>query len=409
MIDFIEKKNRSRIILFVHGFMGGKETWRNAASESFGKLLLSNDIVRENFDVAELSYFTKIVHSDKLGAVSTFVKKLFNKNDPAEKNVSIEELGNLLSSQVRFVLSGYSSLVIIAHSMGGLVTKSLILSELRELSKSSVDLYISLAVPHAGSDYATLAKLLLGNIQISDLNPLSDTIKFLNHHWILQKNLPQTIYFYGAYDKIVPKNSAIPAGVVESPISCPDDHLTICKPENKDAIVYLAVERLLLDLIADSNKKETLTLRELENSESHYTDELFVVKLLIADIHSTEINHAKGLFYNAEYVRKLYGNESDFAKLKELYIKINNIYHIQFTKLLAGEIKNSHELIASVYEQILNNNSGNLSCTLPYIEALHKQGMIHQLANALDKDIWWAQNHSIKTIEEYKEKKSLGA
>jgi hypothetical protein len=390
--------------------MGGKETWQNSAGESFGKMLLSNDHIRENFDVAEFAYFTKIIHSEKLGAVSTFVKKFLNKkNVPASKNIAIDELGNLLASQVRYVLSGYSSLVIIAHSMGGLVTKSFILNELKEGSTSSVDLYISLAVPHAGSDYATLAKLLLGNIQISDLNPLSDTIKFLNHHWILQKNLPKTAYFYGVYDKIVPKTSAIPAGVTEFPVSSPDDHLTICKPEKKEAIVYVAVEKLLIDLLIDNNKKETLTLKELENAESHFTDELFVLKLLIADIHSSEINHAKSLFYNAEYVRKLYAQESDFAKLKVLYIKINNIYHIQFTKLLAGEIKNSHELIASVYEQIHDNISGDLDCTLPYLEALHKQGMIHQLSNALDKDIWWAKDQSIKTIEEYKEKKSLGA
>lgn len=36
------------------------------------------------------------------------------------------------------------------------------------------------------------------------------------------------------------------------------------------------------------------------------------------------------------------------------------------------------------------------------IDAYNKTGMLHQLANELDQEIWWAQGQSIKDIKEYK-------
>jgi len=39
--------------------------------------------------------------------------------------------------------------------------------------------------------------------------------------------------------------------------------------------------------------------------DDQYDDELFVIKLIVADIASETQDHAKELFFNAEYVRKL--------------------------------------------------------------------------------------------------------
>ena len=406
MIEFVQKKGHKAIVLFIHGFMGGKETWQNASNRYFPEMLLENEKIAESFDFAYFIYFTELLQKPKQKRQLKFLRTIFPKHVAAVKNnVSIEELGGLLASQIRYELQSYREIIIIAHSMGGLISKYYILNELKERSISLVSLFISLAVPHAGTEVSTLGKLIIDNIQISDLNPLSDIIRYLNYSWINTSNVPISKYFYGHYDEVVPKNSALPITKVDEGIPCECDHTSICKPETKEAFIYKAVEQNLIDYMLNNATKEALVVKELKNPDTQYIDELFVLKLLVADIHNVTVNNAKTLFYNAEFARKLYSNEADYAKLKELYVKIQDIYQHQFTKLIADNIKNSHELISEVYQKIEDHDMKILASSLPYIEALHKKGMIHQLANMADKQVWWGKDHSFETIKTYKDNK----
>ena len=408
MLDFKSKNNKDCLVVFVHGFLGGKETWHNSNKQSFSELLLTSQDIAANFDFAEFNYFTKLIHSKKLSAISKFLQNLIYKvNSPATFNISIDELASILSSELRIKAKQYKKIVLVAHSMGGLVSKSCILSAIRDGVGPIIDGFISLAVPHSGVELATLGHLVSKNVQISDLKPLGKTLKYLNHHWTQQKNLPFALYLYGAYDQVVPETSAVPTGETSKPICCECDHFTISKPETIDDTVYLAVLHALQDIANDFHLHNVLTIKELEDPDDKFNEELFVVKLIVADIHANVVNHAKELFFNAEYAKKLYSSNSEFDKLKELYIKIKNVYQVEFTKLLGGTIKNSHDLVASVYEKIQIHHADILSCTLPYLECMHKQGMLHQLANDLEKDIWWASEHSIKTIEEFKKRKGI--
>lgn len=406
MIEFVQKKGHKAIVLFVHGFMGGKETWQNTSKRYFPEMLLENEEIAESLDFAYFNYFSELLQKTKPKLHLKLLRAIFpNYIDPVKNNVSVEELGELLASQIRYELRPYKEIIIIAHSMGGLISKSYILNELKESAETQVALFISLAVPHAGSEFSTLGKLLINNIQISDLNPLSDIIKYLNHNWIKTSNVPTSKYFYGHYDAVVPKNSALPITKVDEGIPCECDHSSICKPVTKEEFIYKAVEQNLIDYIHDNTKKDVLSVKGLDDPDTQYIDELFVLKLIIADIHNTTVNNAKTLFYNAEFARKLYSNESDYTKLKELYVKIQDIYQHQFTRLVAGNIKNSHELISEVYLKIEDHDMKTLASTLPYIESLHKKGMIHQLANMAEKQVWWSEGHSPETISAYMDNK----
>ena len=47
-------------VVFIHGFTGGKDTWRNVTGQSFAELLGSEPEITDKFDFFEFDYYTKI-------------------------------------------------------------------------------------------------------------------------------------------------------------------------------------------------------------------------------------------------------------------------------------------------------------------------------------------------------------
>jgi len=134
-----------------------------------------------------------------------------------------------------------------------------------------------------------------------------------------------------------------------------------------------------------------LELQELLD-ETNFDDELFVLKLISADIHKTSIREAKEVFLNAEYIRKIFNSPSDQKRLADLYKKIRKIYQTSYSKYLHDGIPNSGLLLTDVHEVILKEDKGFLETFIPFINAIHKQGMLHQLSNSEDENIWWTKD-----------------
>jgi len=211
--DFIfyeQKKDCRNLILFVHGFTGDVEsTWKNKNGNSFPELLLENSHIKDSFDVASYSYFSTLLG---LFAVKSTYRKvtnyIFGKTKANEKNLDIEELASNLRNHIRFTLGQYDNIYVIAHSMGGLITKNLIVGDLIKDGITKVKLFLSLAVPHQGAELSVVGGLISSNLQIKNLNPVEEFINTLNQQWInLEK--PTTKYYYGSYDTVVTKHSAV--------------------------------------------------------------------------------------------------------------------------------------------------------------------------------------------------------
>lgn len=400
MIEFISQKNNKSLILFVHGFCGSESTWRNGEADSFPELFSKDPDISSNYDIAQFSYFTKLLTLfAKAGGVSTLIKRLFGtSHGKLAKNISIEEIGNLLRTEIRFTLQAYDNLVVIAHSMGGLVTKSAITKDIEEKTPSKIRLFISLAVPHQGAEVATFGKLISANLQIEGLSPLNQFIHKINDEWLKTSLRPTTKYFYGVHDSVVPKTSAAPIDKEKSDIiSVDEDHTSITKPETSASTTYIAVKQIILDFEKNDPGMSNLEFQRLED-DTELNDELFVLKLISADIHDTSIRDAKEVFLNAEYIRKIFTSESDQKRLSELYTKIRTVYQTSYSKYLHNGIPNSGLLLADVHEKILKEDKQFLDTFIPFINAIHKQGMLHQLANSEDENIWWVKDGSIDSL-----------
>ncbi|EMF8852324.1 hypothetical protein V4T45_004154, partial [Vibrio vulnificus] len=101
--------------------------------------------------------------------------------------------------------------------------------------------------------------------------------------------------------------------------------------------------------------------------------------------------NAKELFYNAEFVRKLFNSRHDKEQLKKLFTNIRQIYKDSYDKFLADDSLNSGMLLSDVHTKITEQDSILLKSLIPSLQNFHKKGMLHQLANDQSSDIWWCK------------------
>ncbi|SOY94514.1 conserved hypothetical protein [Cupriavidus taiwanensis] len=404
MIEFITNNKRDSVILFVHGFTGGKETWKHDKHGYFFEQLLQSTFVNDHFDVAVFEYFTRLsdLYADATTVIGTVLSLFKSSKHKAKKNIGIEEISNLLRTRIRFDLAAYRNIVVIAHSMGGLVTKSCILKDLRGGECSRIKLLISLAVPHLGANLATYGKLMLSNQQIHDLAPLSELCTQMNDEWVKYQDKPAIKYFYGAYDSVVTKESAMGTdNIPQDVIACDDTHLDISKPAGASSVAITATRHFLEEFVAQKVLQVGLKAKQLD-SPDQYNDETFVLKLVLADVHSATIRHSKEYFLNAEYARKLFSSAADQERLAQLYERVRILYQGCFGRFVVSGKADSTLLVTEIHDKIVAEDGTYLQTALPIIHGLHKMGMLHQLANELDGDIWWGVEQSIPALEALK-------
>lgn len=384
MIQFVHKNNNQNLILFIHGFMGGVETWTNSLTgNTFPQLLLTDKSIHDNFDIAHFEYYTNVLNlPSKFKTLLSFLTK----DKSTSKNLSIEDISKLLRTRLDYELIEYNRIVVIAHSMGGLIAKRTILDYLMDGS-SRIQLFLSLAVPHLGSDLALYGNFFSPNIQIRDLRPFSNESMTLLNQWLKASNLPITKYFIGLYEGTVPVNSAIPPLTSKNDVlNVNENHRTISKPKDEESIVIKSTISILKDFLKNL-KVDDINYDKI--MEDEYSDENFVLKLLIAKVHSKIINDSKKHFYYSEEIRKIFTSASDRRILNELYAKIECLYNNIYGDFIAKKITTSSELVNEVHKKIIDEDREFLETNLLKINGLHKKGMIHQLANVLDKNIIW--------------------
>lgn len=405
-IRFIHKRSKKNIIIFIHGFTGDQETWKHSNGNEFAQMLSEEKNISDNCDIAYFNYYTELIDVNKTKSMGGLLfSKIFGKTINVKKNIGVKQLSDFLKSSIEVYCSSYENIILIAHSMGGLVSKSYILNDLEEQLKTKVKLFLSLAVPHNGSNWALIGNALLKkNPQILDLTPLSGFLTTINNNWVQQKDkVPRTIYFYGQFDNVVDEASAIAYQVKKQhKIACNNDHFSISKPDSTSSIVYCGVKQKLEEFLKEIQYGEDMKPKKYSD-DGELDNELFVLKLLIADVHNNLVLDAKQSFFTAEYMKKAVISAGYSTNdLAELYENIETLYKINFWKLTEGEIKSSNGLIATIYEQFLEKDKDFLKTSIPLINVNKKIGMLHQIANDYDKQIWWAREHSIKDIHEFR-------
>jgi len=93
-----QREDCNNLVLFVHGFTGGvNETWKNRNGQFFPNLILENEYIVQNFDVATYGYFTTLLDlfagsRERFRRIKNFIRRRTHKK---EKNLEITELASV--------------------------------------------------------------------------------------------------------------------------------------------------------------------------------------------------------------------------------------------------------------------------------------------------------------------------
>lgn len=407
MLDIFHKRKASKnLVIFIHGLNGGQDTWWNSSYRAFPELLLEDRTIKGKFDFAYFEYFSSLLPSSiGLKQAKSIVGKLLGlQAKKIEANLSIKTISNLMLTELETYAREYKSIFIVAHSMGGLIAKHLVIAHKDKEVVKKIKLIVSLAVPHNGSSLAAIGKMLYPLLQIKEMDPLNADINSVNQGWIDNKDAnPKIVYFQGVHDNIVNQTSSVGYDVNDIEIKyCDDTHTSISKPESTESVVCMTVKNLLLDAVQNQALEQRLVgdekpdLTDLENED-------FVIKLIIADVNDRIINNSKKRFYEAELARKIFYQLGLKDEITTLYNSIEQLYHNAFADVAAGNIADGDALVSYVHNKISDENERLLK-SLSKIKFTHKIGMMHHIAN-IDDEIWWARNHKVSHIEDYKQKR----
>jgi pimeloyl-ACP methyl ester carboxylesterase len=225
-VQYIKRKpENSLVIIFVHGVMGDSvATWTNSTTKAYFPALVASDSVFQRANVAVVD-----IPSPILGRAP-----------------SIDELAESmrLHLEAKEVLA-HREIIFVTHSMGGLVTRSL-LTKYREHAKKVKFIYF-FATPTTGSSIASLARIISSNPQFEKMMPMTSDgyLADLQRTWLASPELA-AIPSYCAYEQkstmgvqIVDQQSATNlCNTRLDPINA--NHIDIVKPENQSAASYLA-------------------------------------------------------------------------------------------------------------------------------------------------------------------------
>ncbi len=382
-------------VVFVHGFTGGTGTWLNNAGTSFKEMLKADPQLEERFDFFEYEYFTKVTalqHSvlvQKVLALVSSIPGVPKMGGRIKKNQTIANLSQGFSTYLSLKLGDYSNVVLIAHSMGGLIAKEQILSYESGNGPKTIG-YVSMAVPHKGA----LGALLLAptsNINARELVPLSEYSDELNNRWTQHKNqLPVSLYMIAQHDECVEKTSAIPFTVTAQQKKVVDhDHSSICKPVSPADLSYLAVCKFLKDIAY------TQTMANAANTSAitatpDYDKEIFVLKMIVCDIGPKGIDDAKDCFFNAEIISKA-ANKNDAEEMRQLQQKVLSIYKQKYNQFF-GTGNTPNHVFSQIHSEIVTQDSLALKSSVASLNFLHKKGLLHQLANDMNETVIWSDD-----------------
>lgn len=145
-----------------------------------------------------------------------------------------------------------SSLILVAHSLGGLIARQMIVSELRAGRHPRVDKLALIATPNSGSMLASIGRLISSrHRQLKGLARDDEALRSLNADWEQLKVEERTAvrYIVGGCDRAVPHDSAVPyfdrsqkqALIIEA------DHRSIIAPVGRSDIRYKTLRRFILE------------------------------------------------------------------------------------------------------------------------------------------------------------------
>lgn len=226
-------------IVFVHGLSGdARSTWDCGGDDGFWPQWLAEDL--GPCDIYCLGY-----------PASVFEKW-------AKKEMDMFERADNVLEQFAGKGIGKHPLVFVTHSLGGVLAKMILRAssdaddeDWAAVSKAT-KLVVFLSTPHFGASIANIVDAVPGaskhiKLLSNETGMLEDLNKAYRKFCAAHEDHVTKVYYekhstYGSV-LVVSRESADPGIPGANPVAVDRDHISICKPKDRDDIVYLGIKR----------------------------------------------------------------------------------------------------------------------------------------------------------------------
>jgi hypothetical protein len=177
----------------------------------------------------------------------------------------IWEAATQLQSELRHRAADYRDIVLVGHSLGGLLIRALVVAALKESRIEDVQRIkhiVTFATPNDGVEIADIVSFFrLPNRQIEDLAMTGKTVNELRGEWIervyspnirpgeerSKRQIPLTTVI-GLQDRLVPIDRARSFFRHPPPETVPGDHVSMKLPTDQNSLCYLILRNILKTL-----------------------------------------------------------------------------------------------------------------------------------------------------------------
>ena len=253
-------KKAEHVIIFVHGFKGGKNTFVNK-KQHFCSFF--DTIILDVCDIYEFRYYSSIF--DFLPIKNLLSLICFGKAFGARYNINLCKYSELLYTHYCNSILIYKSINIISHSMGGLIAKHFIIESFKKRD-SYKGFYISLSTPHCGVSGANLLSLL-NNPSINSMEPFSAFINETSDGWSQVAPRIKRKYYCATHDEIVNDRSACPLDDKKYLFRVEGTHTTIVKPSSKDCDLIKNINSTISNFLSLNPNAMIPIRRELSSND----------------------------------------------------------------------------------------------------------------------------------------------
>ena len=221
---------KTDLMLFVHGLSGsGDGTWSKMIE------LFLRDELYSKYEIDTYEYPT------------SKMRLPFGKRMPG-----IPELAEGLASYIDTRHSDKNKVVLIGHSLGGLVLRHYIVDEFKKSKNNNIHAAVMIATPHTGADLARFGRALSwAHAHLKQLAKGEDLLRSILADWgaLDIESSICSLYVAGGIDAIVDRSSSMPyySGVnFKNLINY--GHLDVIKPDSAEDMRFQVVRKFVAEL-----------------------------------------------------------------------------------------------------------------------------------------------------------------
>lgn len=234
-------------VIFVHGLTGDPvQTWTTSDNDFWPKWLCQT--------FGEIGIYT-------MGYPCSIYERW------AKKEMDLHERANHMLEKLASYDMGNRPIILVTHSLGGLLAKEMLRTSKEctdedwQKFAQSTKLVAFLATPHTGATLASVIKFVAPRLASSFIDLLTNDSGYLtnlnqSYRDLALNNSIATVAYYEKFKTkdvalVVSSQSADPGAGKTRPVAVDADHISICKPSDRDSFVFTSLCRHIRRALKD--------------------------------------------------------------------------------------------------------------------------------------------------------------